>query len=168
MFSAVPAAMASHIVFIFSSIAKRSAKALLRTSLIVIPFVRTACWSRYPTFTFLAHSTFPSSGMSFPVIMLIKVDFPSPLAPISPMCSPFKSLKDTSLKIALSPKPWLKCSTFSILIFFPFPFFYYSSLILHCKSTLCSIHNFFLFVYMLNVHFTLLWAAIVNLVQVLG
>ncbi len=38
----------------------------------------------------------PSSGISLPVIMFIKVDFPSPLAPISPMCSPFRRRKETS------------------------------------------------------------------------
>ena len=49
------------------------------------------------------------------VTMLKKVDFPSPLAPTRPMCSPFNRRKDTSWKIALSPKPWDKCSTVKII-----------------------------------------------------
>ena len=73
-----------------------------------------------PARTFFAHSTFPSSGMSLPVTMFIKVDFPSPLAPTRPMCSPFRRRKDTSLKMARSPKPWVRCSTFKILISSPF------------------------------------------------
>ena len=50
------------------------------------------------------------------VTILIKVDFPSPLAPTRPMCSPFKSRNDTSLKIARSPNPCVRCSTFNMLI----------------------------------------------------
>ena len=37
-----------------------------------------------------------------------------------PMCSPFRRRKDTSLKMARSPKPWVRCSTFKILISSPF------------------------------------------------
>ena len=37
--------------------------------------------------------------------MFINVDLPSPFAPTRPMCSPFKSRKDTSWKMARSPKP---------------------------------------------------------------
>ena len=106
----------SQIWFIFSSISNKKEKALFNTSRMVIPFSRTVCWSRYPTRTFFAHSTFPSSGINLSVMMLMKVDFPSPLAPMRPMCSPFKSRNDTSVKMARSPKPWLKCSTFNILI----------------------------------------------------
>ena len=46
----------------------------------------------------------------------MKVDFPSPLAPTRPMCSPFNKRKDTSSKIARSPKPWLKFFTSKILM----------------------------------------------------
>ena len=87
----------------------------------VIPGSKTACWSKYPTLTFLFHSTLPSSGINLPVTMFINVDFPSPFAPTNPICSPFNNLKDTLLKIALSPKPWLKFVTFNIILLFPFP-----------------------------------------------
>ena len=40
----------------------RKSNADASTDWIVIPFSSTACWSRYPTLTFFAHSTFPSSG----------------------------------------------------------------------------------------------------------
>ena len=53
----------SQIWFIFSSISNKKEKALFNTSRMVMPFSRTVCWSRYPTRTFFAHSTFPSSGM---------------------------------------------------------------------------------------------------------
>ena len=66
---------------------------------------------------FFAHSILPSSGISFPVIIFINVDFPSPLAPTSPICSPFNNLNDTSSNIALSPKPCVRCSTFNKLIY---------------------------------------------------
>ena len=46
----------------------------------------------------------------------MKVDFPSPFAPTSPICSPFNRRKLTSLKMALSPKPCVNFSTFKILI----------------------------------------------------
>ena len=106
----------SQISFICSSISNRKENALFNTSRIVMPFSRTACWSKYPARTFLDHSTLPSSGCNLPVMMFMKVDFPSPLAPTSPICSPFNNLKETSWKIARSPNPWLKCSTFKILI----------------------------------------------------
>ena len=102
--------------FIFSSISKRKENALFNTSRIVMPFSSTVCWSRYPTRTFFDHSTFPSSGIIFPVMIFINVDFPSPFAPMRPICSPFNRRKETSVKIARSPKPWLRCSTFKILI----------------------------------------------------
>ena len=54
---------------------------------------------------FMETKTLPSSGCRRPVMMFIKVDFPSPFAPIKPMCSPFKRRKETSWKMALSPKP---------------------------------------------------------------
>mgnify|MGYP000599902116 CR=1 FL=1 len=63
-------------------------------------------------------------GIRRPVTILINVDFPSPLAPTNPICSPFNRRKDTSLKIALSPNPCVRCSTFNILILFPFVFCY--------------------------------------------
>ena len=107
----------SQMPFICSSISKSQAKADFNTSRIVMPFSRTVCWSRYPTRTFFAHSIFPSSGISFPVIIFINVDFPSPLAPTRPICSPFSRRKDTSWKIARSPKPWERFCTFNILIF---------------------------------------------------
>ena len=55
-------------------------------------------------------------GIIFPVMIFINVDFPSPFAPMRPICSPFNRRKETSVKIARSPKPWLRCSTFKILI----------------------------------------------------
>src|SRR5665648_1287738 len=49
--------------------------------------------------------------------MFRKVDFPSPLAPISPTCSPFNNLKLASSRILLPPKPWVTFSTINKLIF---------------------------------------------------
>src|SRR5699024_6394284 len=66
--------------------------------------------------TFFAHSIFPSSGVRCPVTILKNVDLPSPFAPTSPMCSPRSRRKETSEKIARSPKPCDRCSTFKILI----------------------------------------------------
>ena len=63
---------------------------------------------------FLDHSIFPSSGISLPVMIFINVDFPSPLAPTKPTCSPLSRRKETSVKMALSPKPWLSFSTFKL------------------------------------------------------
>ena len=108
--------MASQISFILSSCCIKKSNAPESTVLIVMPFSKTACWSRYPTRTFFAHSILPSSGISLLVIMFINVDFPSPLAPTSPMCSPLRRRKETSVNIALSPNPCDKCSTFKILI----------------------------------------------------
>ena len=114
--SASASAIASNIAVILSSISYRYEKAERSTSPIVIPGSSTVCWSRYPTLIFFAHSTLPSSGISFPVTIFINVDLPSPLAPISPICSPLRSLKETLLKMALSPKPWLRFSTLSIIV----------------------------------------------------
>ena len=50
--------------------------------------------------------------------LFINVDFPSPLAPTSPICSPFNNLNDTSSNIALSPNPCVRCSTFNKLIYY--------------------------------------------------
>ncbi len=108
--------MASQISFILASRSKRLSYADLSTCSRVMPFWSAVCWSRYPTVTFFAHSILPSSGISLPVMMFIKVDLPSPLAPMRPMCSPLRRRKDTSSKIILSPKPWVKCSTFNMLI----------------------------------------------------
>ena len=108
----------SQISFIRSSITNKSSNACRITEPIVIPFSSTECWSRYPTLIFLAHSILPSSGISFPVIIFINVDFPSPLAPTSPICSPFNNLNDTSSNIALSPNPCVRCSTFNKLIYY--------------------------------------------------
>ena len=94
----------------------RKSNADASTDWIVMPFSSTACWSRYPTLTFLAHSTFPSSGISLPVIIFINVDLPSPLAPTNPILSSLLSWKDTLLNIALSPNPCVSPVTVSKLI----------------------------------------------------
>ena len=79
--------------------------ASLNTSLIVIPFSKTACWSKYPTVALDDHFILPASGINFFVIIFKKLDFPSPLAPTRAICSPFLSLKDTFSSIVLAPKP---------------------------------------------------------------
>jgi hypothetical protein len=90
------------------------------------------------------------SGISFPVTIFINVDFPSPLAPTNPMCSPFKSRKDTSLKIALSPNPCVRCSTFKILILNPFVFNYIVQFFTICSTLVGSFAVIF---YLYNIFF---------------
>ena len=72
-------------------------------SRMVFPASRAACWSMYPTFVRRAQVILPSSGDSFPVMIDINVDLPSPLAPTRATCSPFSRRKETSSKISRPP-----------------------------------------------------------------
>ena len=51
--------------------------------------------------SFWSIKTFPKSGFNWPIIMLNKVDFPTPLGPSKPQISPSLIEKETSSNICL-------------------------------------------------------------------
>src|SRR5438093_5022998 len=64
----------------------------------------TISWGVRPTIFCPSRKTVPAVGFCTPVMMLNKVLFPAPLAPISPTISPCSIANETSLKATRPPK----------------------------------------------------------------
>ena len=79
-----------------TSVSVRVGYSSQKSSITVLSEVYWAiCWSKYPISTFVPKRMLPESAGIDPTMVLIRVDFPSPLAPIIPSLSPLLTSKET-------------------------------------------------------------------------